>query len=111
MCLLQDNDSDLKLLLRASETTTSKGNPACPKRAHYQNLSLMHSGHDSRTAIKNKRMADDPCGRIGAKELGPICDFLGCHQAPCRGATDGLGDARFAIRHRFPGIGEHCPGG
>ena len=51
-------------------------------------------------------MADYPCGRVRAEELGPIRDFLDGHQTPCRSATDGLGDARFAIRYRLPGIGE-----
>ena len=51
-----------------------------------------------------------PGGRIRAKELAPIGDFLGGDQTRRRGPTDGLGDPRFAIWHRFPGIGEHCPG-
>jgi hypothetical protein len=34
-----------------------------------------------------------------------LSDFLGCGRA-----TEGLSDARFAIRHSFPSIGENYPG-
>ena len=70
----------------------------------------MNLGHYPDAVINDQRLADDPRGRIGTKKLDTVCHLLGRNQAPCRGAANGLGDTRFAVRHCFPYIREHRPG-
>src|SRR5208282_172758 len=68
-------------------------------------------GHDPHAVIQHEGMADNPGGRIRAKELGTVGNFVGGDQAPRRSATEGLSDARFSIWYRFPCVGEHGAGG